>query len=102
MALVPAELIDTEALREHLGPNGPWAVDSGARVRKYRLRMDKSEAWLAAGVGVTVQTIRMVETGQIVPRDYLRAGIAFCLGQDIETIWPPLTRLRVGELGQVA
>ncbi len=95
-------MIDTIALREHLGPKGPWAVDGGARVRKYRDRIGKSEEWLASGVGVTVQTIKMIEAGQIVPRDYLRAAIAFCLGQDIETIWTPLTRLRVGELGQVA
>lgn len=95
-------MIDTPALREHLGPNGPWALECGERVRKFRLRMDKSEAWLASGTGVTVQTVRMVETGQIVPRDDLRAAIAFCLGQDIETIWPPLTRRMVGEIGQVA
>ena len=96
------EFIDTPALRVHLGPNGPWATESGDRVHKYRLRMGKSEAWLASAVGVTVQSIRMVEAGQIVPRDDLRAALAFCLGQDTETIWPSLTRRRVGEIGQVA
>lgn len=96
------EVIDTPALREHLGPLGPWALESGARVRKYRERMGQSETWLAAIVGTTGQTIRQVEAGKLVPREYLRAAIAYALGQDIETIWPPLTRRRIGEIGQVA
>ncbi len=95
-------VIDAPALREHLGPNGPWAIECGERVAKYRHRLDRNETWLAAAVGTTAQTIRMVEAGGIVPRDYLRAAIAFALGQDVETIWPPLTRRRVGEIGQVA
>ena len=96
------EVIDTPALREHLGPHGPWAVECGERVRKYRDRLAKNETWLAAMVGTTTQTIRQVEAGNLVPREYLRAAIAFALGQDIETIWPPLTRRRIGEIGQVA
>lgn len=96
------ELIDAPALREYLGPNGPWAVEAGARVRKYRQRLERTETWLGAAVGVSATTIREIEKGGLVPRDYLRAAIAYCLGQDVETIWPPLTRLRVGEIGQVA
>lgn len=96
------EMIDAAALREHLGPKGPWAIEAGARVRKYRERLERSETWLGAAVGVSSQTIRQIEVGAIVPRDYLRASIAFVLGQDVETIWPPLTRVRVGEIGQVA
>lgn len=96
------ELIDAAALREYLGPRGPWAVEAGSRVRKYRKRLQKSETWLAAGVGTSAQTIRQIEAGNLVPREYLRAAIAFCLGQDVETIWPPLTRNRIGEIGQVA
>lgn len=94
--------IDAPALREYLGPNGPWARESGERVAKFRKRMAQSETWLAAAVGTTAQTIRQVEAGKIVPRDYLRAAIAFALGQDLETIWPPITRMRVGEIAQVA
>ncbi len=96
------ELIDSPALREYLGPKGTWAVEGGARVRKYRERLGKTETWLAAAVGVSSQTIHEVEAGRIVPRDYLRCAIAFCLGQDSETIWTPLSRTRVGEIGQVA
>jgi len=64
--------------------------------------MDKPVSWLARGVDVSTQTIYMIEAGQIIPKDYLRSAIAFCLGQDVDTIWPPLTRRRVGEIGQVA
>lgn len=102
MTEMQVEVIDAPALREYLGPRGPWATESGQRVRKFRTRMEKSETWLAAAVGVSAQTVRQVECGAIVPRDYLRAAIAFALGQDPETIWPTLTRLRVGEIGQVA
>jgi hypothetical protein len=49
MARAAGEMIDTAALREHLGPNGPWAKESGGKVRKYRKeRLDKTEAWLAS------------------------------------------------------
>lgn len=96
------EVIDSPALREHLGPNGPWASECGARVKKYRNRMGQTETWLAACVGSTTQTIRQIEAGKLVPREYLRAAIAYTLGQDIETIWPPLTRSRIREIGQVA
>lgn len=96
------EVIDTPALREYLGPSGPWATESGARVKKYRTALGVNELWLAAAVGVSVQTIRSIESGLLVPRDYLRAAIAFAVGQDPETIWPTLTRRRIGEIGQVA
>lgn len=97
------ELIDAPALREYLGPRGPWALECGDRVKKYRLRIEgMTETVLAATVGTTAQTIKMVEAGNLVPRDYLRAAIAFAVGQDVETIWPTLTRRRVGEIAQVA
>lgn len=97
------EVIDTPALREYLGPGGPWALECGARVRKYRTAINNAnELWLAAAVGVSVQTIRSIESGLLVPRDYLRSAIAFAVGQDPETIWPSLTRRRIGEIGQVA
>lgn len=97
------QLIDAPALREYLGPRGPWAIEAGARVKEYRLRIaGLTETVLAARVGATGQTIRMIEAGNLVPRDYLRSAIAFAVGQDVSTIWPPLTRRRVGEIGQVA
>lgn len=96
------ELIDSPALREYLGPKGPWAIECGSRVRKYREKLSKSETWLAAAVGVSAQTIHEVEAGRIVPRDYLRAAIAFAVGQDSDVLWPSLSRTRVGEIGQVA
>lgn len=96
------QVIDTPALREYLGANGPWAKECGERVAKFRQQMGQSETWLAAVVGTTAQSIRMIEAGRIVPREYLRAAIAFALGKDLDTIWPPLSRSRVGEIGQVA
>lgn len=97
------ELIDIKAIRDHVGPGGPWAVEAGAKVRKHRKQLgeDKTETWLAARVGVSAQTIYQIEKGQVVPRDYLRAAIAFVLGKDSEDIWPPINRTRVGEIGSV-
>lgn len=98
-----SEIIDTPALREYLGRGGPWAIECGQRVTKYRKRLGESASttWLAASVGVSNQTIVEVEAGRLVPRDYLRAAIAFSVGQDPETIWPQLTRQRIREIGQV-
>jgi len=100
---VSLEVIDSAALREYLRPGGPWATECGQRVRKYRHQLGEkhTETWLGAAVGKSAQTIRMVEAGQIVPRDYLRAAIAFALGKDSEIIWPPIPLTRVREIGQV-
>lgn len=97
-----AALIDAPALREYLGPHGPWAKECGERVTKYLGRIGQSEAWLADAVGTTATTVKEIQAGRLVPRDYLRAAIAFALGQDVDTIWPPLTHKRVHEIGQVA
>lgn len=94
-------VIDSPALRDYLGPDGPWAKDAGALVRKYRMGFKLSETQLAAMVGVTAQAIRSIEAGKIVPRDYLRAAIAYSLGQNLSDIWPPLNRTHVGEIATV-
>lgn len=96
-----AQLIDISALREYLGSGGPWAIDAGAKVARKRTEFGWSETRLAALVGVTATTVRQIESGALVPREYLRSAIAFSLGQDVEFFWPPLTRRRAGEIGQV-
>lgn len=99
---MPSPAIDAAALREYLGPKGPWAVEAGKKVNRVRRAQAKlSERGLAEAAGVTTQTVRMIEAGEIVPRDYLRAAISYCLGKDLDYFWPPPTFTRVGEIGNV-
>lgn len=103
MRIMKTEIIDAPALRAYLGPYGPWARECGERVTKYRLALaGMTEATLAELVGTSRQTIISIEAGRIVPRDYLRAAIAFALGKNSEAIWAPIKRERVREIGQVA
>lgn len=99
--MTTTQLIDTAALREYLGSGGPWAIEAGSKIARKRIEFGWSETRLAALVGVTATTVRQIETGTLVPREYLRAAIAFSLGQDVEFFWPPLSRRRAGEIGQV-
>lgn len=96
--------IDTSVLREHLGPRGPWAKEAGEKIKDLRHRNQVSEAGLAADVGVSLTTIKSIENGDIVPRDYLRAAIAGVLRRDVADIWPPMRceRIRTMALEEVA
>jgi DNA-binding XRE family transcriptional regulator len=89
---VTTRTIDTAALRSQLGPQGPWAVRAGLRVAELRKRQGLSETHLAAAVSVTATTIKQIETGNLVPRDYLRAALAWALGRDVDDIWSPIRR----------
>lgn len=85
-------VIDTDLLKERLGPGGTWAKAAGqtvARVRGDELKL--SVEYLASTTGVSVTTIKRVESGDLVPRDYLRAAIAGTLRKDVADIWPPMT-----------
>lgn len=90
--------IDTEVLREHLGPHGPWAREAGQIVKALCDRWCLKPEDLAEVVGVTPTTIKAIIAGRIVPRDYLRASIALVLGKDSADIWRPLSLERVQAL----
>jgi hypothetical protein len=47
---------------------------------------------LAGAVDTRLQTISRVEAGSLVPRDYLRAAIAYALATEVDNLWTPPTR----------
>lgn len=90
------QLIDTAVLREYLGPDGAWAREAGSKIKDLRSTFNgMSEEDLAGHVGVSVTTIKSIESGRIVPRDYLRAAIAGTLCRDVADIWPPMRCERI-------
>jgi len=91
-------VIDIETVREHYMPGSTYVIDCGGRVADLREKANISRERLAADCGVTATTIRSIEAGKLLPRDYLRALIAFNLGKDPDDIWPTLTRRRIKEM----
>lgn len=111
LTMSATEAIDTAALRSHLGPRGPWASDAAARIQSLLDSIDgaikadgctRQSQWLAREVDVTETTIVSVLRGELVPRDYLRAAIAWRLGKDVADIWPPMRRDRISEFVDAA
>lgn len=98
MSSVPSPMLDIATLRSLLGPNSTWAIEAGRKVEQLRTDLGYSHEVLAVAVGCTTQTIRQIEGGRLVPRDYLRAAIAFALGKDPSDIWPPFSRRHIGEV----
>lgn len=95
-------MYDTDAIREHFKPGGTYAVECGRRLEDLREDLKVSRERLAAECGVTATTIRSIEAGILLPRDYLRALIALTLGKDVTDLWPPLRRARLVEMAAVA
>lgn len=85
-------LLEADALRTLMGPGGAWAKECGARMKKRRLELKLSQETLARACDTRLQTISRVEGGALVPRDYLRAAIAYSLGLEVNDIWTPPTR----------
>lgn len=111
LTMSATEAIDTAALRTHLGPRGPWASDAAARIQTLLDTLDpaikaagvaRQSQWLAREVDVTETTIVSILRGELVPRDYLRAAIAWRLGKDVADIWPPLRRDRISDFVEAA
>lgn len=57
-----------------------------------RTALEIAEEELAESVGVSTMTIKRIESGEIVPRDYLRLGVALALVDDVHRLWEPLRR----------
>lgn len=89
MAHHTTDLIDLDRLRTHLAAQSAgW----GGRVRHRRKALGLTQQQLADLLDVPVQTVSKVERGQIVPRDYLRAGLAIRLCVEIDELFPWPTR----------
>lgn len=96
---MPDELLDIEAVRSYVGPRGTWAVESGERVTRFRKKLHRDDInEFAKSCGVTGTSMKRIEAGELVPREYLRAVIAWNVGRDIEEIWPPLQRKQISAL----
>lgn len=91
-------LLDREALGELLGAGGPVAASAGARIRKLRSQFGWTQAVLAELTDTTVPTINRIEHGMIIPRDYLKASIAYALCAEVSELWEMPTRARLGEV----
>ena len=94
------ELLDLEALKEHLGPGGPWAEQAGRTVKRLRIERGWSAAHLGRLIGISRTAVGELEAGRIIPRDYLRAATAYVLARDVDDIWPSLSRKRIGALAR--
>lgn len=91
-------LLDEAALRKLVGSKSDWAKGCGLRMRTLRKARGFSPVQLAEITGVTQPTINRIETGEIIPRDHLRAAIAYALSVEITDVWEPVTRKRIGEM----
>lgn len=93
------DVLDVEALKSYVSRNGTWAVESGLRVSKMRQKQTGLEvAQFADRCGVSATTMKSIEAGQLVPREYLRAVIAWHVGRDVDDLWPPLRRQQISDL----
>lgn len=86
-----------EDLRRQLGPKSHWAIRCGALVRKRRTDLGLSLEQVAVLCDVSVNTVHKVETGALVPRDYLRAAVSFALALEVTDLWPPMRRAELAE-----
>lgn len=88
-------LVDIEVLRSIYAPRGEWAMRCGAAVRSRRQGLAFSMETLAELCGTTLQTIGRIEKGSLVPREHLKAAIAYALAVDVVLLWPALTRAEI-------
>ncbi len=66
------------------------AVAAGAEIARRRTAKGLGPTVFAAFLGVRLQTLHKIETGEIVPRDHLKAAIALALDVDLDDLygWP--------------
>lgn len=76
------QTVDPDVLRVVMRRRGELA---GGRVRRLRV---VGPTTFCAAIGVPLQTLHKIETGEIVPRDHLKAAIALALGVEMSNIWP--------------
>lgn len=89
-------LLDTVALRTLFEPAGEWARECGERVKRQRAERGYTISRLAELADTNVQTIYKIERGLIIPREYLKASIAYALNTEIIDLWGPLSRRTIG------
>lgn len=84
--------LDINSLRGHVGPGSDWAVENGGRVKARREQLSLTARQVAQFCDIPVQTIYRVESGKVVPRDYIRAAIAHVLCCEVGDLFLPPDR----------
>ena len=84
--------LDSAELRDLTKPGSAWAKACGTRVRARRETLRFSRAQVAQAAGSTEMTVHRIESGALVPRDYLRLALALTLFCEVDELWPPLSR----------
>ena len=102
MQTVSTHTLDIDSLESNLAAGSAWARTNGNRVRARRHAMGLSLSQVGMLVGKPPQTIHGIETGRIVPRDYLRLAIAHSLKRDLDELFPMPSREEVAEFMDVA
>ena len=90
--------LDATAVRAFFAPGGTWAKEAGQRIKRRRNELGLTLEQLAGLCSTTAQTLSTIEQGDLVPRDYLRASIAYALCESIDDIWRTLSRSRIAEV----
>lgn len=80
-------LLDEKAVRSLFGPSGDWSERCGRAVRQRRQDLGFTLQRLADLTGTTLQTISRIESGQLVPRDRMKAAIAYALALEVQDLW---------------
>jgi DNA-binding XRE family transcriptional regulator len=96
------QVLDVAALRDHLKPGGPWAIEAGLRVARRRRELGLNEEQAAVAVGCSGNAIRAIEAGKIVPRNYLQHAVAYLLTREVSDLWPAVSLSRIGEIASAA
>ena len=86
-AVQASPLLDEDSTRELFKPCGPWAARCGAAVRQRRKDLGLTLQTLADLSGTSLQTVSRIESGQLVPRDRLKAAISFALALEVDQLW---------------
>jgi transcriptional regulator with XRE-family HTH domain len=79
--------LEPDLVRSMFSSGGAWARASGGRVRQRRKDLGLTLQRLADLSGTTVATVQRVESGALIPREHLKASIAYSLVLDVSQIW---------------
>lgn len=87
--------LNVDALRCYFGEQ---TVESGKRLRERRKALGLTLGDVAGIVGVSMQTVSMIERARFTPRDYLKAALAIGLAVEVSDIWPMPNRATLARL----
>lgn len=80
-----------------------WGEHIGAEIRTKRLTKGWGPTFFAGLIDVPLQTLHKIETGEIIPRDHLKAAIALALGVELSDLYPwPTAETLLAEVRKAA